>query len=46
LTVNLIVEADVLTCGLLVGNYTEEDRGGASPGQTGPSDSNINPTDE
>jgi len=44
--VNLIVEADVLTRGLLVGNGTEEDGNGAGPSQAGPSNSNINLTDE
>ncbi|KAI9454809.1 hypothetical protein F5148DRAFT_1277295 [Russula earlei] len=44
--VNLIVEADVLTRGLLVGNGAEENRDGVGPSQTGPSNSNINLTDE
>ncbi|KAH9954901.1 hypothetical protein BC827DRAFT_1142462 [Russula dissimulans] len=43
---NLIVEADVLTRGLLMGNGTEEDGDGAGPSQAGPSNSNINLTDE
>jgi len=41
--VNLIVEADVLTRGLIVGNYTDEDEDGPGPSQVGPS---INLTDE
>ena len=44
--VNPIVEADVLTRGLLVGNDTEEDGNGAGPSQAGPRNSNINLTDE
>jgi len=42
---NLIVEADVLTRGLLVGNGVEDD-GGAGPSQAGPSDPSVNLTDE
>lgn len=43
---NLIVEADVLTRGLLVGNGAEDDgeRGGSS--QAGPSDSGVNLSEE
>jgi hypothetical protein len=44
--VNLIVEADVLTRGMLVGNGNADDDGGAGPSQAGSSSSNINLTDE
>jgi hypothetical protein len=40
---NLIVEADVLTRGLFVGNGDDD---GAGPSQAGSSSSNINLTDE
>lgn len=43
---NLIVEADVLTSGLLVGTSNVAYIDGAGPGQAGPSNSNINLTDE
>lgn len=43
---NLIVEADVLTSGLLVGTCNAEDGDGAGPSRAGPSNSNINLTDE
>jgi hypothetical protein len=43
---NLIVEADVLTRGLLVGTSITEDGDGAGHSQAGPSGSNINLTDE
>ncbi len=39
---NLIVEADVLTRGLLMGNGVEDDWDGAGPSQAGPSDSGVN----
>jgi hypothetical protein len=44
--VNLIVEADVLTRGLLVGNGVEDDADCASSSQAGPSDSGVNLSDE
>jgi len=43
---NLIVEADVLTRGLFMGNGAEEDGDGAGPSQAGQSDPNVNLTDE
>ena len=43
---NLIVEADVLTRGLLMGNGTEGDGGGAGFSQAGPSDSGVNLSEE
>ena len=43
---NLIVEADVLTRGLLMGNGTEGDGGGAGSSQAGPSDSGVNLSEE
>jgi hypothetical protein len=43
---NLIVEADVLTRGLFVGNGNSDDEDGAGPSQAGSSSSNINLTDE
>ncbi|KAH9954217.1 hypothetical protein BC827DRAFT_1272783 [Russula dissimulans] len=46
LVVNLIVEADILTRGLLVDSCTEEDGDSAGSGQARPSNSNINLTDE
>ncbi|KAI0290353.1 hypothetical protein BC826DRAFT_913221 [Russula brevipes] len=44
--VNLIVEADVLTRGLLVGTGVVQDGNGEGPSQAGPSNSNIHLTDE
>jgi len=44
--VNLIVEADVLTRGMLVGDGNADNDGGAGPSQAGSSSSNINLTDE
>ena len=44
--VNLIVEADVLTRGLLVGNGAENDNDGAGPSQAGQSDPSVNLSDE
>ena len=45
--VNLIVEADVLTRGLLVGNGADNDDGDdAGPSQAGQSDSSVNLSDE
>jgi hypothetical protein len=43
---NLIVEADVLTRGLLVGNGAEGEGDGAGPSQAGSSDPSVNLTDE
>jgi hypothetical protein len=42
LAMNLIVEADVLTCGLFVGNGVEDDGDHAGSSWAGPSDSGIN----
>jgi ubiquitin carboxyl-terminal hydrolase MINDY-1/2 len=47
--VNLIVEADVLTRGLLVGDNVDQDGDGSGPSSqaaAGPSHTNINLTDE
>lgn len=44
--VNLIVEADVLTTGLLVGNGAEDDADCASSSQAGPSESGVNLSEE
>jgi hypothetical protein len=44
--VNRIVEADVLTRGLLMGNSAEDDGDGAGPSEAGPSDPSVNLTDE
>jgi hypothetical protein len=46
LVVNLIVEADILTRGLLIDSCTKEDGDSAGSGQARPSNSNINLTDE
>jgi hypothetical protein len=43
---NLIVEADVLTCGQLVGNGADDDGDHAGSSQTAPSDSGVNLTEE
>jgi len=43
---NLIVEADVLTQGLFVGNGNTDNDNGAGPSRAGPSSSDINLTDE
>ena len=43
---NLIVEADVLTRGLLVGNGAQGDEDGAGSSQAGPSDSGVNLSEE
>ncbi|KAF8493940.1 hypothetical protein F5888DRAFT_1720636 [Russula emetica] len=43
---NLIVEADVLTRGLLVGNGAEDDAERAGSSQAGPSDSGVNLSEE
>jgi hypothetical protein len=43
---NLIVEADVLTRGLLVGNGAEDDGDRAGSSQAGPSDSGVNLSEE
>ena len=43
---NLIVEADVLTSGLLVSTGNTEDGDDAGSSQAGPSNSNINLTEE
>jgi hypothetical protein len=43
---NLIVEADVLTRGLLVGNDAEDHRDRAGSSQAGPSDSGVNLSEE
>ena len=43
---NLIVEADVLTSGLLVGTGNADDGDGAGPSQAGPSNSSVNLTDK
>ena len=44
--VNLIVEADVLTRGLLVGNGVEDDGDRAGSSQAGSSDSGVNLSEE
>jgi hypothetical protein len=44
--VNLIVEADVLTRGLLVGNDADNDGDDAGPSRAGQSDPSVNLSDE
>jgi hypothetical protein len=43
---NLIVDTDVLTCGLLVDNSAEDDGDGAAPNQAEPRDLSVNLTEE
>jgi len=43
---NLMVEADVLTRGLLMGNGAGDDWDGPGPSQAGPSDSGVNLSEE
>jgi hypothetical protein len=43
---NLIVEADVLTRGLFVGNVAEDDGNRAGSSRAGPSDSGVNLSEE